>query len=129
MPNWLRSILSVVVGFVVFYALQGFCSMAASRIFDRNFDVPTTGYLLVALTYTSLAALIGGYITARVAPSAPVLHGVAMALLMLPLMALNLKKGLGGQETWFVIARSIVTPVFAVIGAVLDAGRHRRLQR
>ena len=127
MPNWLRSILSVVVGFVVFYALQGACSWAASRLFDRNFDVPTAGYLLVALAYTFLSALIGGYVTARLAPNAPLPHGVGTAVLMLPLMAMNLKKGYGGQETWFVLVRSAVTPLFAIVGAALDSRRHRRL--
>ena len=127
MPSWLRSVVSVVAGFVVFYALQGACSWAASRLFDRNFDVPTSGYLLVALAYTFLSALIGGYVTARLAPGAPLLHGIAMAVLMLPLMAMNLKKGYGGQETWFVLVRSAVTPLFAVAGAALDSARHRRL--
>ena len=129
MPSWLRSILSVVIGFVVFYALQGACSLAAAKLFDRNFDVPTTGYLLVALTYTFLSALIGGYVAARLAPTNPLLHGIALAVLMLPLMALNFKKGFGGQETWFVLARSAVTPLFAIAGAALDSSRHRRLQK
>ncbi len=101
--------------------------MAAARLFDRNFDQPTNGYLVVALAYTLLAALAGGYVAARIAHSAPVAHGVGLAILMLPLMILNVKKGFGGQETWFVVVRSFATPAFAIAGAVLDAARHRKL--
>ncbi len=127
MPNWLRSVLSVLTGFVVFYALQGGCTYLSSHVLQMNFDTPTRGYLLANIAYTLLAALIGGYVAARVAPRAPFVHGLVTALLMLPLAILNLNKGLGSQETLTVVIRSVGTPIFAILGAALDASRHRKL--
>lgn len=127
MPAWLRSVLSVLTGFVVFYALQGVCTYIGSHVLHQNFDSPTHGYLLANIAYTLAAALIGGYVAARIAPRAPFAHGAVTALLMLPLAILNLSKGFGSQETWAVVIRSVGTPVFAVLGAALDASRHRRM--
>lgn len=127
MPNWLRSVLSVLTGFIVFYAFQGVCTYLCSHVLQMNFDTPTRGYLFANIAYTLLAALLGGYVAARIAPRAPFVHGLATALLMLPLAILNLNKGFGSQETLTVVIRSIGTPLFAILGAALDASRHRRM--
>ena len=129
MPSWLRSIVSVLTGFIVFYVLQGLCSYLSSHMLHMNFDTPTRGFLIANVAYTLLAALVGGYVGARVAPSAPFAHGVVTALLLLPLAILNLNKGFGSQETWAVVIRSVGAPIFAVLGAALDVSRHRRLSR
>lgn len=126
MPTWLRSVFSIVVGFAVFYALQGACSYAALHVLQRNFDTPTAGYLVSNLLYTFVSAVIGGYVAARIAHRSPVAHGLALAILMALLSIQSIIKGFGSQETWFVLARAAGAPLFAVVGAALDARRHQR---
>ena len=126
MMRYLASVTSVVLGFVVVVAL----SMATDFVLERTGVFPTgslwdTGLLLLALAYRSVYGVLGGYVTARLAPHHRMAHALALGVLGLAVsvfgavMAWNLDLG----PAWyalFVIGSAIPC---AWYGARLASGR------
>ena len=124
----LRSFFAVVDGFLLFLALEGAFYAVALLALHHSFDTPTVPYLASNLIWTLLAALAAGYLVARIAHRSPVLHGVAMALVLLPLCLFNLNKGIGSRRTLFVVALNLLVPALCIVGAWMyrQSGRGRR---
>ena len=129
----LRSLLAVVDGLLLFLALEGVFSAISVLGLGRSFDTPTTLFLTSYLAWALLAAGAGGYLAGRVARRRPVAHGIAMAILLLPLVIFNLHKGAGNQHGVFVYSLNLLTPVACIVGSALnrrtpqlDSGPRRR---
>jgi hypothetical protein len=75
-----RSIIAVVAGMVVVVALSEGTDWLIGRL-GYSFDVPDpTGMFALATFYRCVYAVAGGYATARLAPSAPVMHAVILGV-------------------------------------------------
>lgn len=81
MPPILRSILAVVAGIVVVVVLSEGTDWLIDKL-GYSFSVPDpTRMFALALFYRSVYAVAGGYVTARLAPSSPVMHAVILGLI------------------------------------------------
>lgn len=74
-----RSILAVLAGIVVVVVLSEGTDAVLVKFGLLSFDGPDpTVPFAVATLYRSAAAVVGGYVTARLAPSRPVRHAVIL---------------------------------------------------
>ena len=78
----------------------------------------TTGAMLCNLGTTLLAALCGGYLTATLAVDNPLIHALALAIIVLLLSALSAMQSRGSYPIWFSLLM-VVTGPCAVIGGGL----------
>lgn len=112
-------------GLLLFLALEGVFYAVALLGLNLSFDTPTAIYLACNLLWALLAALLAGYLTARIAHHAAVAHGIALAIILIPLCVFNLYKGLGSRRTPFVIALNVLAPLLCIGGAWLYSRSHR----
>jgi len=84
MNKTLKSILAVVAGFIAVFIL----SVATDYILESLHIFPpisgglfVTWMLVLALLYRNIYAIIGGYITASLAPTKPMKHTIVLAIL------------------------------------------------
>ena len=118
-----RSVFAVVDGLLLFVALEGVFSAISVLGLGRSFDTPTPLFLTSYLVWALLAGVAGGFIAGKVAHRKPVAHGIAMAVILLPLVFFNLHKGLNA----FVLGLNVLTPLACVVGSSLNRLAGRRL--
>lgn len=125
----LRSVLGVLAGLVTAVALVvALTALAVFVVFGGDFAArPTPPYLVVNLSYTFGAAVVGGWLAGRIAGRRPLLHGAVLAALML------LLSGTGGGAPptpgvpeWYVPAVSFLGPAGALCGGLLGRLRLAR---
>ncbi len=75
----LKSIRAVLAGYALVAALVIVATLVASKVLPE----PTTTYLVLNLSYSLVFAVIGGYVTARIAPHSPLIHAGALAAIFL----------------------------------------------
>lgn len=80
--------------------------------------------LLLALAYRGLFTAIGGWVTARLAPSAPGKHVMALAILGLVAGALGVVAAVVTQlgPLWYAVAVAITGPLLTLVGGRLYKG-------
>lgn len=121
-----RSVFAVVDGLLLFLALEGVFSAISVLGLGASFDTPTPLFLTSYLVWALVAATAGGFVAGKVAHRRPVAHGLAMAVVLLPLVIFNLHKGLGGRRDAFVAALNLLTPVACIVGAAFNRTAVRR---
>ena len=131
----MRSIICVVAGFVVVMAVViGGTAAATELIVEGGLEgaqnrpaseLPPT-YFAANLIVSAMAALLGGWVTARMAPDREMIHVLALAFLII-LMSVPGIVGYGpsaaAQPDWFVYAM----PVLGVGGAILGGWLRSRV--
>ena len=124
-PNILRSLGAVVAGLLIIFALSLATDvvMHATGVFPPWFQ-PMTGPLWVfALGYRSVYAVLGSYITARLAPNNPMKHAMLLGVIGLVLsiagVASTWNAGPEYGPKWFSIALVASALPCAWIGAKL----------
>lgn len=120
-----RSVFSVIDGLLLFLALEGVFSAVSVLGLNRSFDTPTPLFLTSYLVWALLAAGAGGYLAGKVARRSPIAHGIALAVVLLPLVLFNLHKGAGNQRDVFVFTLNLLTPVACIVGSALNRGTRR----
>lgn len=116
----LKSIGAVLAGFVTVAALSIGADMAlgALGIFPpvTRPELYDSWMLLVALAYTAAFSFLGGYVTARLAPSRPLRHVLLLA-------SLGLVGGIAGAYSswqimphWYCVASIMAAPLAAWLG-------------
>jgi hypothetical protein len=119
-----RSILAILAGFVAVVVL----SLGTDAILHMLKVYPPAGEPMpepalnaLALTYRSVYAVIGGYITARLAPRNPILHVVILGVIGLVLATLGaiamIPRNLG--PAWYPIALAVTALPLTWLGGVL----------
>jgi len=82
---WLKSIGVVILAFVVvggLHVLTDFVLETSGTFPPPNSPAALgTGYLVIAAVYRNIYNVFGGWLTARLAPRAPVGHAIALGLL------------------------------------------------
>ncbi len=100
----LRAFLALLAGFAD-HGFAGDCAYgaadAAGAELGRNEGKPQPGYMLVNLGYSFLAAAAGGYVTAWAAAANPLIHVLALAIVVLALSALSVLQSKGKQPIWY----------------------------
>ena len=80
---------------------------------------PRAGYVFVNLGYSFIAAVVGGYVTAWIAQSNPMIHTLALALIVLLLSALSALQQRGMQPIWYQLTLLAITPLGVFIGGLV----------
>ncbi len=131
----MRSIICVVAGFVVVMAAFVAGTAAATELIvpgglmdaaiGPRSELPQE-YFAAKLVVTAVGAVLGGWVTARMAPSMEMAHVGALAVLVL-LMALPGLLGYGDaqmdQPVWFIY----LLPVFGISAAILGGWLRSRV--
>lgn len=121
----IRSVLSVVAGFAVMtvcvmgFTLAAMVVLYPGRPLDAPID-PSGAWIAVNLAYSLLAAVAGGWVTAKIATRARMGHAGALALVVLAMSVVGRLAGesaSGAQPGWYPV---VVTAVG--IGGVLIGG-------
>lgn len=80
---------------------------------------PRIAYVLVNLAYSLAAAMVGGYVTAWFAVGNPLIHVLALALIVLLLAALSALQQRGLQPIWYQLLLVAITPLGVFLGGAL----------
>jgi hypothetical protein len=80
-------------------------------------------YLATNLGCSALAAFVGGALTARIAGHDPLIHGGALAMLMLLMSAASARQYRGLQPRWYQLTLMTLMPVIALAGSWIGGSR------
>jgi hypothetical protein len=81
-------------------------------------DGVEAGYLFVNLGYSFLAAAAGGYVTALAAAANPLIHVLALALIVLALAALSALQSHGKQPIGYALMLVAISPIGVLAGGL-----------
>jgi hypothetical protein len=113
-----RSIVAVVAGLLTALLLMVLGTRAAAVVSGVAPDAaPTDVHLALGLAATAIAAIIAGYVAARIAPRAPLLHAAGLAVLLLLLAILGGRAP--GQPSWYPWVLALLGAGGALLGARL----------
>jgi hypothetical protein len=119
----LRSIVAVVLGYVVFAA-------SAFAVFRLSGHAPHAAAAIPFMALTIVCgvgfAIAGGYVAGLVAGRRPVAHAVAMAALLAVGATVSLVSTLGHGATWSQVAALLLMAPGAILGGRLRARLPRR---
>jgi hypothetical protein len=80
---------------------------------------PEPGYAFVNLGYSFLAAAAGGYVTAWTAAANPLIHVLALGIVVLALAALSALQARGKQPIWYALTLVAISPVGVLAGGLV----------
>ncbi len=80
---------------------------------------PQPGYVFVNLGYSFLAAAAGGYVTAWAAVSNPLVHVLALGIVVLALAALSALQSRGKQPIWYLLSLLALSPLGVLAGGLV----------
>ena len=127
MPSLLRSVLAVVVGFVVIGALAfGTGALVASMwpgAHGADGTPGTTTARVAQLLYVGVFAVFGCWLAGRLAPGRPMAHALAVGVLGLILNVASAWAMKDGHPAWYLAAGVLTTMLWAWIGGRLAEGR------
>jgi NADH:ubiquinone oxidoreductase subunit 6 (subunit J) len=77
------------------------------------------GYAFVSLGSSFLASAAGGYVTAWIAAANPLIHVLALALVVLALAALSALQARGRQPIWYQLTLVALSPIGVLAGGLV----------
>jgi predicted MFS family arabinose efflux permease len=130
----LRSVLSVIEGYVVMAVVVMIGTIAATAALVpgglaamKNAKAsppitPSRNYLAANLLISLIGAILGGWVTARVAIYSPMIHVGILALLIVAMSFLSARKqGSTGQPSWYPMTIAVLGIAGVLLGGVLAA--------
>lgn len=85
---------------------------------------PTPAYLGVNLAYSLFAAVLGGWLAARIAAHRPMLHaGLVAAVMLLLALAGDADPPQGGVPSWYNPVVGVIGATGALLGGLLHRGQ------
>jgi hypothetical protein len=117
MPSLLRSMIAVIVGYVVMMVVVIALTLVMVKTMGLKSGHPTPGYLAVNVVYSLAAAFLGGATTGSIAVERRVRHGIILGMVMLVMGALSYVHYRGGQPGWYQAMMVVVPSLAAVLGA------------
>lgn len=125
--TYMRSVLAIFTGYFAVAACVVVLTGAAAAAMHVQPGHPTTAYVVVNVIGSIFAAAVGGYLAARIAPRAPMLHGAILAGIILVLAALLYHAAPSGQTVAYRVLLIACPPPAVLAGAALGArsGRFR----
>ncbi len=120
MLAFLRSVIAVVIGYMVFAA-------SAFAIFRISGQAPhalaSVSFMTLSIASGMLFAVIGGYVAAWIAGRRAIAHAGAMAALLAVGASVSLASTLGHGEIWSQVAALTLMAPCAVVGGWIRARR------
>lgn len=110
-----RSVAGIALGFLVFFAIIRMLSAFAGTLTNA----PPSGYLLLSLAWTIVAAMLGGYIAARIAGAHEFPHAAAVGFLIILMGFFSMKAEGASRPDWYQITLGGCGPISAMIGAAI----------
>jgi hypothetical protein len=80
---------------------------------------PQSGYVFVNLGSSFLATAAGGYVTAWAAAANPLIHVLALGIVVLALAALSALQARGKQPIWYQLALVAISPIGVLAGGLV----------
>jgi hypothetical protein len=118
----LRAFLALFAGFASMAVIVGVVTVVLMKRVPEWVGAkgsPRAGYVCVNLGYSFIAATVGGYVTAWMAQSNPLIHTLALALIVLLLSALSALQQRGMQPIWYQLTLLAITPLGVFTGGLL----------
>ena len=118
----LHAFLALLAGYATFAALVIALTALLSRLVPSwvgSEGRPQSAYVFVNLGYSFLAAASGGYVTAWVAAANPLIHVLALAMVVLALAALSALQSRGKQPIWYALSLAAISPIGVLAGGLV----------
>jgi len=80
---------------------------------------PKPAYIFVNLGYSFIAAAAGGYVTAWASVANPLIHVLALGIVVLAMSALSALQSRGKQPVWYALTLLAVTPLGVLAGGLV----------
>jgi hypothetical protein len=117
-----HAFLALAAGFAVMVALvMGLASLIARFVpsWAGSEAKPQPSYAFVNLGSSLVASAAGGYVTAWVAAANPLIHVLALAMVVLALAALSALQSRGKQPIWIQLALVAISPIGVLAGGLM----------
>jgi hypothetical protein len=117
----LRAFLALLAGFLTMALMVAAATAVLAKYIPEWTGTPgqpRAGYIFVNLGYSFAAAIAGGYVTAWIAKDNPLVHALALALIVLLLAAVSAVQQRGQQPIWYQLLLVAVTPAGVVLGGL-----------
>jgi hypothetical protein len=117
-----HAFLALIAGFAVIVALvMGLAALVARFVpsWTGSEATPQVSYAFVSLGSSFLASAAGGYVTAWVAAANPLIHVLALGIIVLALAALSALQSKGKQPIWIQLAQVAISPIGVLVGGLL----------
>ncbi len=128
----LRRTLSVVAGLVVILLLVGVTDAILAAIFPAQFRhadgthaFPDLPLAVFAMVYSFAYSVVGGYLTARLAPRSPQAHAFALGAVLVVISVVFAVMNPYQHPWWYLVACTALIGVGCVIGGGLKTERTR----
>lgn len=118
----LHAFLALVAGFAVMALLVIALTALLARLVPGWVGAeghPNPGYVFVNLGYSFLAAAAGGYVTAWAAAANPLIHVLALGIVVLALSALSAMQSRGKQPISYQLALVAISPLGVLAGGLV----------
>ncbi len=118
----LKTFLSLAAGFAVAVLLGLALTALAARLVPSWADTAgkkQLGYFCAHLSFSCLSAAAGGYMTAWIAVSNPLIQVLALALVVLLLSAMSVLQARGKYPIWFLLAQVAIAPLGVLAGGLV----------
>ncbi|MGB9406048.1 MAG: hypothetical protein WCA89_00830 [Terracidiphilus sp.] len=118
----LHAFLALVAGFAVILALVTTLTALITRMVPSWAGAqgkPQPGYVFVNLGSALLSAAAGGYVTAWAAVANPLIHVLALGIVVLALAALSALQSRGKQPIWYQLALVAISPIGVLAGGLV----------
>ena len=120
-----KSVWSVVAGFltvVILSTLTDFVLESLKIFTPIGQGVMATWMLVVAFIYRSIYTILGGYITARLAPNRPMRHAIILGIVGIAAGLVGVVVGWNLSEHWYPIALVVFALPCTWLGGKLKQG-------
>jgi hypothetical protein len=117
-----HAFMALAAGFAVMVALvMGTAALIARLVPDwiGSEAKPQPSYAFVNLGSSFMAAAAGGYVTAWVAAANPLIHVLALGIIVLALSALSALQSRGKQPIWLQLALVAISPIGVLAGGLV----------
>ncbi len=118
----MRTFLALLAGFATMALLMIVLTALLTRLIPSWTGAegsPRPSYIFVNLGYSFLAAAAGGYVTALAAAANPLIHVLALGIVVLALAALSALQSKGKQPIWYQLTLVAITPLGVMAGGLL----------
>jgi hypothetical protein len=115
-----RGVVGVLFGFGVFFAIVHMLSAFAGSLTAGTLTNTAPGnYLLLSVVWTVTAAILGGFIAARIAGAHEFPHAAAVGMLMIGMSFISMREEGVSRPGWYQITIAGCGPISALIGAAI----------
>jgi hypothetical protein len=118
----IHAFLALLAGYATFAALVIALTALLARLVPSwvgSEGKPQFAYVFVNLGYSFLAAAAGGYVTAWVAAANPLIHVLALAMVVLALAALSALQSRAKQPVWYALSLLAISPIGVLAGGLV----------